>query len=177
MKDSTRKMLNVLPLAVLAITVMVGFLWYTGRLALSFESLTTYSNPLLGISFRYPSAWKPDLKYGTVGDVSGRYEGDNGFFGVDALASNESISEIAEELANHKLKPYGQSPTILDLIADHQEARVIIPSKDQLSEPKEVALIVKYPEPILVRSNRYNYLLVVGDPSHIKVFADTLQFE
>jgi len=170
-------MLSVLPFLALAILVMTGFLWYTGRLSLSFEPLSTYANPLLGISFRYPTSWEPDLRYGTIGDLSGRYEGDNGFFGLDAIASSDDIAKITSNLVNHKLKPYGERPTIVTLTAGDQDARVIIPSKDQANDKKEVALIVRYPKPMRINSSQYNYLLVVADPAHIKVFADTLQFK
>jgi len=167
---------SVLPLLLVALMVVAGFLWYTGRIALNFESLTTYANPMLGVSFRYPAAWQPDARYGAIGNIAGRYEGDNGFFGVDAISANYNINIVTENLANHKLKPYGVRPQILTLTVGRQEARVIIPSKDQASVKKEVALIVRYPKPVRIKSDSYNFLLVVGDPSHIKMFAETLSF-
>lgn len=170
-------MLSVLPFLLMAALVIVGFLWYTGRIALNFEPLTTYANPMLGVSFRYPNSWKPDFRYGTVGDLSGRYQGDNGFFGLDAMYSTNDIASATDELIHHKLQPYGANPTIVELTADDQPARIIIPSKDQAADPKQVGLIVKYPQPMRISGNTYNYLLVVGDIGHIKMFADTLHFQ
>ncbi|MDP2630761.1 MAG: hypothetical protein Q8P56_05115, partial [Candidatus Uhrbacteria bacterium] len=129
MKEPVNKFLSVLPLFLVALLVMVGFLWYTGRIALNFEPLTTYANPLLGVSFRYPTSWKPDGRYGMIGDVSGRYTGENGFFGVDALSTDQNLETITRSIAEHKLKPYGQNPKIISLKAGQQEARAIIPSK------------------------------------------------
>jgi TolB protein len=171
-----KKWYSALPLLLGALMVAGGFLWYTGRIALNFEVFSTYANPMLGISFRYPSSWKPDIAYGTVGDVSGRYEGSSGFFGIDAIASESNIADLTNTVANHKLQPYGKNPVILPLKAGRQEARVIIPSKDQIGPKREVALVVPYPQPVTVNSRQYNYLLIVGDPGHIKAIADTLEF-
>ncbi len=175
MPVSKNTFLSILPFLLVALMVMAGFLWYTGRVSLNFESLTTYANPMLGVSFRYPASWQPNSKYG-FDEVSGRYEGENGFFNVDAIASEGDIQQVAQSLVNHKLKPYGEYPQILELIADNQEARAIIPSKDQPGGQNEVALIVRYPQPVKIRSNSYNFLVVVGDPKHIKMFTDTLRF-
>ena len=175
-RERKNRFLAVLPFVLVAVLVITGLLWYTGRIAFNFESFSTYANPILGVSFRYPSEWKPDTTYGTIGTVAGRYQGKNGFFGIDAIATEDDINMIVDEITNHKLQPYGKQPTVFSMKVDRQEARVIVPSKDQISAKKEVALIIRYPKPIRIQSQDYSYLVVVTDPGHVKVLADTLEF-
>lgn len=62
-----------------------------------------------------------------------------------------TVDQVAESNANHKLKPYGNKPSIEKLEIQGLEARLIKPSDDQPKEEKDAAeLIIKSPKVIQV---------------------------
>jgi len=84
---------------------------------------------------------------------------------------------VAEADANHILKPYGTTPSITKLEIQGKEVRLIKPSEDQPKEEKEMAeLIIKYPRPIQINSDKYYYFVLWSDKQHIEEIAKTIKF-
>ena len=58
-----------------------------------------------------------------------------------------------------------------------QEACKILPAEDQPLEMKgQAALIVKYPTPIQIQGNMYNYFILWVDQDHINEISSTFSF-
>lgn len=130
---------------------------------------TTYSNTQYRVSFVYPANWQK------VTDE--RYEGKDGFFQISAIAGSQNINDICRAEALHPLKPYGTSPRIMRTTQQGQEACFIYPSADQPPEMRDqAAFIVKYPQPVMIGDNRYNYFILWADKAHIYAIARSLTF-
>jgi hypothetical protein len=137
------------------------------------SKIAVFRNDEYGISLEYPSNWKVNNAYSP-----GRYEGNDGYFQVSAIAGGQSnIDEVASSDANHKLLPYGSTPTIESLIISGQEARLIIPSLDQPTDMnKQASLIIKYPNSIIVNGETYKYFQLWSDKEHIRKIGETIKF-
>ena len=135
-------------------------------------NLATYVNREYHIYLKYCSDWKQNYNY------SDRFEGKDGFFQINALDSQgRDIDAVAKQEASHELEPYGSNPQIFNLIIQGQEARLIIPSSDQIEEMNHQAeVIVRYPTPIEIDGGRYNYFLLYADKEHIQDIAKTIRF-
>ncbi|WP_172369090.1 LysM peptidoglycan-binding domain-containing protein [Sporosarcina jiandibaonis] len=128
-----------------------------------------YTNEAFDVNFQYPADWEK------VNDV--RYVGDDGFFQISAIYGSENIDEICHDEAFQKLKPYGSTPKIIPSENQYIEACTILPSSDQPREMNEqAAYIVKYPEPIELDGNLYNYIILWADKNHIDAISSTLLF-
>jgi LysM repeat protein len=130
--------------------------------------LLRYANDIYRVSFVFPENWQR---------VTGeRYEGPDGFFQVAAVVSLEVIGEVCRNEAFHELQPYGSAPSIERLVIQGQEACLILPSADQPPGMREqAALIVRYPTPVNIMGQVYDYAVVYGDKDYIRLFADTLE--
>jgi heat shock protein HslJ len=126
---------------------------------------------VFGVTLRHPAHWKP------VEGYERRYGGPDGYFDLGVLAAALSIDEVAALEASHKLQPYGSSPTIEALTVQGQEARLILPSADQpIAMERLAVLIVRYPQPVTIRGETYEYLSLYADVEHIRGLAATLEF-
>ena len=106
-----------------------------------------------------------------------RYVGDDGFFQISAIFGSEDINEICHDEAFQELRPYGTSPKIIPSRNQSIEACTILPSSDQPAEMNgQAAYIVKYPEPIQLGGEMYNYFILWADKGHIKAISSTLVF-
>lgn len=122
----------------------------------------------LNVNFLYPINW--------ILVSEDRYEGVDGFFQVSA-ASGESLDQVCNNEAFHILRPYGSQPTILKIGIQGQEACVIFPYPDQPPEMRgQSALIVKYPSPITISGQTYNFFILWADQNHIREIANTVTF-
>ena len=66
--------------------------------------LNTFTSQQYRVRFSYPSNWQK------VNEE--RYEGEDGFFQITALSSNENLDTVCRNEAFHPLLPYGSSPQI-----------------------------------------------------------------
>ncbi len=132
----------------------------------------TYYNKTYKISLKYPAEWKLNPKY------FNKYEGKDGFFQISASSGKDlSIDEIVKFETNHLLKPYGSEPKIKNLKIQGFEARLIIPSNDQLGElNNQAALIATYPKPIIINDTTYYYFVLWADKNHIEEISKTIEF-
>ena len=129
----------------------------------------TYRNSLYRVVFRYPPHWQ------RVTDE--RYEGQDGFFQISAIFSEESIHEICDNEAFHPLMPYGSSPRIIPTRIQNQEACMIFPSADQPPEMRsQAAMIVKYPTPVTIQGTVYNYFILWADQDYLDEISSTFAF-
>lgn len=128
-----------------------------------------YANQTYKVTFGYPADWTPVSEE--------RYEGTDGFFMVGAVGGPMVIQEVCQNEAFHVLRPYGTSPTIQRLTLRGQEACLILPSTDQPQEMRgQAALIVRYPAPVTIGGQVYQYFILYADRNHIREFADSLEF-
>lgn len=138
------------------------------------NSWKNYTNIQYHVSFFYPASWKQNPKY----TLTDRFEGENGFFQIDAISSNQrSIDEVTEYEAFHKLHPYGSNPQIISAKIHGEEARFIFPSNDQpKTMQNQSGLIVQYPTPIKINNTMYPYFILRADERHIRQISKTLSF-
>ncbi|MBM6619521.1 LysM peptidoglycan-binding domain-containing protein [Bacillus suaedaesalsae] len=121
------------------------------------------------VQFLFPSHWRKQNEE--------RYEGIDGFFQVSAIAGSSNIEDICQNEAHHSLNPYGTQPQIRKTTIEGEEACFIFPSDDQLPEMKnQAALIVRYPEPITIQGEVYQYFILWSDQNHIEDIAFSLSF-
>lgn len=140
------------------------------------NALSVYSSREYHVSLQYPSDWKQSSLYSTP-----RYEGSDGYFGLDAEsgAATGTAYEVAEAAAHHILKPFGSNPSIERLEVAGQEAWMIKPSADQDQQafPKHLSeLVVKYPQAVQIGGNTYCYFLLYADQCHIDAISQTIKF-
>ncbi|WP_264737773.1 LysM peptidoglycan-binding domain-containing protein [Cytobacillus firmus] len=129
----------------------------------------TYTNTTYKVTFQYPSNWRK------VNEE--RYEGADGFFQISAISAGENLDEVCHGEAFHPLRPYGSMPSILKTRIQNQEACYIFPSADQPAEMlNQAALIVRYPTPITIQGETYNYFILWADQPHLKEIALSLIF-
>jgi TolB protein len=128
-----------------------------------------YSNSVYKVRFHYPSHWQ------RVNDE--RYEGEDGFFQITAIASDQQIEVVCQNEAFHQLNPYGTQPGIQHTQIQNQPACFIYPSQDQPVEMRnQAALIIKYPAPVLIDGTEYNYFILWADQNHIREMSTSLTF-
>lgn len=130
-----------------------------------------YSNYTYAVSLRYPPEWQPVTTNGFD-----RYEGRDGFFSVSAGGGETtSLADMVENETNHPLKPYGTTPTVLELKIDGEDARLIMPSLDQEAAMHgQAVLLVRYPQPIIIGGEKYRYLVFWADRAHIQDIASSI---
>jgi len=128
-----------------------------------------YSNKKYNVLFHYPSTWR------MVGEE--RYEGGDGFFSISGISSSDDIDTVCINEASQNLNPYGENPKIQKLTIEDQDACLILPSANQPEDMKEqAALIIKYPRPIIISDQEYNYFVLWSDKDYIRPIGSTLRF-
>ncbi|MEC0226418.1 peptidase M56 [Paenibacillus alba] len=134
---------------------------------------TIYKNIDYQVEFQYPKSWKP-----VTGYTPAKYEGTDGYFLISAVSGGGlNIDEVVKFNAYHKLQPYGSKPKIESLIISGQEARLILPSTDQDEHMhNEVSLMIKYPSPVIINGDKYDYLIIYADQNHIYQIGSTVTF-
>lgn len=129
----------------------------------------TYTNTAYKVRFQYPSNWRKVTEE--------RYEGADGFFQISAISAGENLDEVCHGEAFHPLMPYGSMPSILKTRIQNQEACYIFPSADQPAEMlNQSALIVRYPTPLTIQGETYNYFILWADQPHLKEISLSLIF-
>jgi TolB protein len=129
----------------------------------------TFRSADFHVQFQYPSHWSRV--------ENERYEGSDGFFLISALASNEDIDTVCHNEAFHQLLPYGSEPRIAKTHIQNQEACFIYPSQDQPTEMEgQAALIVRYPNPVVIDGTRYHYFILWADRNHIDEIGRSVSF-
>lgn len=128
-----------------------------------------FRNVVYRVQFLFPSHW--------VKQNEERYEGIDGFFQVSAIAGSDSIEVVCQNEAYHQLNPYGTSPKISHVTIEGEEGCFIFPSEDQPAEMnRQAALIIRYPEPVIIEGERYQYFILWSDQEHIIDISSSLTF-
>lgn len=123
-----------------------------------------------GVVIRHPPGWQRDPRY------LDRYSGSDGFVALNA-AVGPSLDAVAQDLAGHKLLPYGSQPAVVRGSAGGQEARFILPSADQpAGMGGTAALVVTLPRPAATATGTYHYLVVEVDRPHLEAIAAAMAF-
>jgi TolB protein len=136
-------------------------------------STKQYNNSTYGVTFSYPSNWKPTKGY------QERFSGADGFFQIMGLSSPppSTIQNVCNDELNHRLNPYGTRPQVQRLQIQGRPACLILPSSDQDRTLERMAtLIVRYPTPIRLNGENYNHLMLLADKEHIRQIANGLKF-
>ncbi|WP_339287343.1 peptidase M56 [Paenibacillus sp. FSL E2-0201] len=139
--------------------------------------VSTYTSKEYKVSLKYPSDWVKNPEYDE------KYQGENGFFQLSAFSGERlSIDDVANMDAFHQLKPYGSDPQIIEMKMQGQkekkiEARLIVPSADQVEEwNHQAAIIMKYPEAVNIGDVLYNYFILWADIKHVEDIGQTVRF-
>jgi TolB protein len=137
------------------------------------SSTKQYTNSTYGVTFSYPSNWRPTKGY------EERFSGADGFFQIMGLSSPapSTIQNVCNNELNHRLNPYGTRPQVQRLQIQGRPACLILPSSDQDRTLERMAtLIVRYPTPIRLNGENYNYLMLLADKEHIRQIANGVRF-
>lgn len=157
-------------------------LFYFNPSLLSFAGVktTAYSHSVFGVSFEYPENWIADPRGGAFLDISLRFEGSDGYFGIDALAAPEeaSFEDIVKQIvADNPNKPYGSKPVVKLEQTGGLESRLILPSDDQPAEANNEALfLARYPEQIKIGDNSFRFFMLYAHKDYIEDILKTLNF-
>lgn len=142
--------------------------------------LATYSNPAFRVELDYPYDWAANPAGGAFQGIPLYFGGFDGYFGIDAIAGEASISldDVASALVLENInKPYGSDPKINSVSVQGMEAMTVFPSDDQLSEARnEAIIIIRYPEPIIIGDASYPFFMLYADKHHLEGIVDTLRF-
>jgi TolB protein len=138
-------------------------------------TMALYTNPHYAVTFKYPSHWTVNPTFSTPEYGYTSYHGDDGFYIITAAGGGSLDAYTASE-ANHKLKPYGSTPTISNLTIQGQAARLIMPSEDQ-SMSEQAGLIVEYPYPVTIGEHTYPFFVMYADKDWIDCMSSTIIFE
>ena len=135
--------------------------------------IARYINYAYGVNLRYPSDWKP-----VGGQTYDRYEGNEGFFSIGASGTGGmTMDKVIVNEVDSPFKPYGTEPYTQTLTIDEQKAKLIMPSPDQdLSMHGQAVLIVEYPEPKVIGTQTYSFLILWADRNNIQDIASSLTF-
>jgi hypothetical protein len=135
-----------------------------------------YNNPVFQVSLDYPASWQPAGEEEGPGGTPARYQGEDGYFLIAAMGGEGwELEQVAENEANHHLRPYGTNPKIEETTLDGRSGIYIFPDADAGME-NQSAFIVEYPRPVTIGDTRYHFFMLYADESHIKDLASTLQF-
>ena len=134
------------------------------------DNFKKYSNSLLGIEFYYPKNFIPYLRDNEyICDQPARFtSGKDSYAPLDENSTfviglagikegNQTIDQVAENSAYHKLRPFGENPIINKSEIEGQEARLIIPSDPSNNERE---LIVRLKNPVLVGNSYWTFLVI-----------------
>lgn len=135
--------------------------------------IARYINYAYGVNLRYPSHWK------FVGGLAyDRYEGEDGFFSVGAGGTgNTTLDKVVVSEVDNPLKPYGSEPYTQTLDIDGQKGRLIMPSPDQVASMHgQAVLVVPYPEPKVIGTQTYSFLILWADRNNIQDIISSLTF-
>ena len=92
-------------------------------------------------------------------------------------AGDESPWLACKGLAEHKLRPFGENPTIRRLKVQGESACIVFPSKDQVrSAWWDVAVVIRYPHPVEIGGDRYGLLEMYADKDYALDILKTLRF-
>jgi hypothetical protein len=135
------------------------------------EPWLRFDDRLYQVSLEYPAAWR-DVSDGLMT----RLAGEDGWLQLSAAGAPGDLDTVAGDQAQHRLLPYGSSPSIEPLtLSDGRPARLILPSADQPVAMNGQALIVApYADPVLIGDYPHNYLMLAADGDHIRDIGATL---
>lgn len=125
------------------------------------------------ISFKYPRSWSKNPRY------DDKYEGESGFFEVgDFTGVGENIDEAIQNEIKEDNQPYGSNPIIRSFVVDGEPARVIYASPDQSSfyTDRSTAIVVKYPTPLIVDNQKYDYVVIWVSRDYVPLVLSTFKF-
>jgi TolB protein len=120
--------------------------------------------------FYYPAHWKQSSF------SENRYEGEDGFFQLSLISSEETIDQVAKLDAFHITEPYGTDPSIRPISIDGHSARLILPGGERVIEMEsQGALIIQYHKPVIKGNMTYNYLILWVDLEHLFEIVETVE--
>ena len=129
-----------------------------------------YYNESYNLMFRYPKNWMETSE--------NRFVGEDGFFQVSLIRSDDNLHEVAISDAFHTLEPYGKNPQVIPIKIDNHNARLILPQKYKEKNEEKIqqsSVIIEYDEPIEKNKIFYNYLIIWVDVDHIFSIINTIR--
>lgn len=165
--------------------------------------LKTYTDPTYSLSFSYDATRKSTASKAFTLDANGYkpgykctkngqdYYGDKqqlasmGFADISNCqympyglqVSEPTVSEAAENLAKHKLHPFGINPTVTSMTIDNEPAKVIYASADEKENEYDVAIVVKLPKPILKDGYYWNVITITTTRPYTEEIISSLKFK
>ena len=141
----------------------------------------TYANSAFGVQLEHPANWQPDLNYESYDSVESSFADprgrEYGFFLVDACCSGDiGLDEAAELQARHKLKPFGEQPSVTSVQLSAGEGRLILPD-GSAPDPYSAALVVPYKSPRQISSTgTYKFFILYAHKEFIRDIGQSLRF-
>jgi TolB protein len=159
----------------LAVTLMSLFLGALPLLASTEvspdDTWQTYVDNAYQVTLRFPGDWTTDPLYS-----------DRVYFGADkrgsfqlSLMGDATLEHACKEGAMHKLRPFGENPTVRQMTVQGQSACLVWPSEDQ-GAPWYAQVIIEYPKPVEVDGDLWSLLMMDADKNYILAITQTLRF-
>lgn len=162
-------------MARLAVTLMSLFLGALPLLARTEvspdETWQTYGDSTYQLTLRFPGDWKTDPLYS---DRICFGAAKHGFFQL-LLMGGGTVEQACKGAAEHKLRPFGENPTVRPMTVQGQSACLVWPSEDQ-GAPWDAQVIIEYPRPVDVDGDLWSLLVLDADKDYILAITQTLRF-
>src|SRR5690606_26051116 len=124
--------------------------------------------PDYGIEFDIPVGWEQE-------DERPSWQGDSGHVSVAATSSGD-VDFVAENSANHQLRPYGENPTIEETTADGQPARIIRGSEPVGAAVAAAELVASPPNRIVIDGDAYGTVNIYAEVDDIDAIAASIRW-
>lgn len=90
---------------------------------------------------------------------------------------SDSLQTACQSEAKYRLQPFGSNSKVQSVQIQRQPACLILPSKDQLPDAKDMAaLIIRYPQSVRINNHYYRFFVLWADKAHIQHMGATLRF-
>lgn len=129
-----------------------------------------YANPQFQITLTYPGNWQLDPEHSGRGH---KFAAEDGFFITDVVPG-DNINTLAGMATDQGLLQFGSRPTIEIAHIQGQPARFIWPSSDAADDL--AALIIRFPTPVAIDQDSYDFFLLYADIDHMRALAQTVRF-
>jgi hypothetical protein len=156
--------------------LFVFFIWFHFQNeANKTQDVSLYQNPILRVQFEYPSDWTPQSS-GHIQGYPTQYKGRDGFFVVNAIPVQNSLSETVQRfLADNQLL-FGKNPTKEERIIHSRVGYFIYPQEDMtIGEDHPICYITELSTPAYYNGQTCSILTVFSTEDHIHELINTLE--
>lgn len=134
-----------------------------------------YQNPILRIQFAYPGNWEPKAD-GLIQGYPTQYNGTNGFFVINAIASQKDLAETVQNICREDPDLFGSNPDVTECIINSRLGYYIYPGSDcSINELHPACFVTQLSTPIYYNGQPCSVLMVFSDEQHLEEIVSSLE--